>query len=70
MGSGSTGVSAKLTGRSFYGIEKEEEYYKIAQERIGSVEPEVVCTEDSQLTTQIHKEMKTVPTVKYESKKK
>ena len=69
MGSGSTGVSAKLTGRSFFGIEKEEEYYKIAQERIRFVDADVVTTEDSQLTTQIHKEMKTVPTVKYESKK-
>lgn len=34
MGSGSTGVACVNTGRSFVGIEKEEKYFKIAQERI------------------------------------
>lgn len=36
MGSGSTGVACKNTGRNFVGIELDEEYFKIAQSRIGS----------------------------------
>lgn len=34
MGSGTTGVVAKRTGRNFIGIELNEEYYKMARERI------------------------------------
>lgn len=34
MGSGTTGISAKLTGRKFIGYELEEEYYQIAEARI------------------------------------
>ena len=34
MGSGTTGVAAKNLGRYFIGIEKDPEYFKIAQERI------------------------------------
>lgn len=34
MGSGSTGVACKNLDRSFIGIEKEEKYFKIAEERI------------------------------------
>jgi len=34
MGSGTTGVACMKTGRRFYGIEKDEGYFKIAQERI------------------------------------
>jgi site-specific DNA-methyltransferase (adenine-specific) len=37
MGSGTTGVAAKQLGRDFIGIELDEEYFKIAQERINSV---------------------------------
>jgi len=35
MGSGSTGIAAKNLGFSFIGIEKEQEYFDIAQKRIG-----------------------------------
>jgi site-specific DNA-methyltransferase (adenine-specific) len=34
MGSGSTGVACMNTGRKFIGIEKEEKYFHIAEERI------------------------------------
>ena len=36
MGSGSTGVACKNTNRSFIGIEKDEEYFKIAEQRINA----------------------------------
>ena len=36
MGSGSTGVACKNTGRNFIGVELDEEYFKIAQSRIES----------------------------------
>jgi DNA modification methylase len=36
MGSGSTGVACKQTNRNFIGIEQDENYFKIAQERINS----------------------------------
>ena len=36
MGSGSTGVAAKNTHRNFIGIEQDESYFKIAQERMGA----------------------------------
>ena len=35
MGSGSTGVACASVGRKFLGIELEEEYFKIAQKRVG-----------------------------------
>ena len=34
MGSGTTGIACVNTGRDFIGIEKESEYFKIAQRRI------------------------------------
>ena len=37
MGSGTTGVAAKQTNRKFIGIEKEEKYFQIAQQRINSI---------------------------------
>ena len=36
MGSGTTGVAAKNTNRKFIGIEQDEKYFKIAQDRIGA----------------------------------
>ncbi|MEM3116470.1 MAG: site-specific DNA-methyltransferase, partial [Candidatus Pacearchaeota archaeon] len=41
MGSGTTGAVAKKLGRNFIGIEKEESYIKIANERIANVKPYV-----------------------------
>ena len=37
MGSGSTGVAAKNLNRNFIGIEKDETYFKIAQDRIAAI---------------------------------
>ena len=39
MGSGSTGVACMNTHRSFIGIEKDEAYFKIAQDRIKVTQP-------------------------------
>lgn len=36
LGSGTTGVAAVQTGRNFIGVELDEKYYKIANERIGN----------------------------------
>jgi len=41
MGSGSTGIGAKLEGFDFVGIEREDEYCKIAKARIDAWEVEV-----------------------------
>jgi DNA modification methylase len=39
MGSGTTGVAAIQTGRKFVGIEKEREYFEIAERRIQNAQP-------------------------------
>ena len=39
MGSGSTGVACKNTGRNFIGIELNDEYFGIAKERIEMQSP-------------------------------
>jgi len=66
MGTGSCGVSCKMTGRNFIGIEKETEYFEIAKNRIELANPGSIQISDHQLTTQIHKDMKTVPDKKHE----
>ena len=38
MGSGSTGISAMLEDFNFIGMEMDEEYFKIAEERINNYE--------------------------------
>ena len=68
MGSGSTGVSAKLTGRKFIGVEIDKRYFDISKKRIELVQFNVVNEKQQQLTTQIHKEMNTTPNKKYENK--
>ena len=40
MGAGSTGVAAVNTGRNFIGIELEEKYFQIAQQRIEKAQNE------------------------------
>ena len=42
MGSGSTGVGAKAEGFNFIGIEKEEEYCKIANARIDNIQKTLI----------------------------
>lgn len=37
MGSGTTGVACKNTGRKFIGIERDEGYFRVAQDRINGV---------------------------------
>ena len=66
MGSGGCGVSAKMTGRNFIGVEMDESYFEIAKTRIDSAQSHCVSPEDRQLTTQIHPDMNTVPEQKYE----
>ncbi len=39
MGSGTTGVACMNTGRKFIGIERDEGYFKIAQDRINAATP-------------------------------
>jgi len=36
MGSGTTGIACKNLNRSFIGIEKDEAYFKIAEQRINA----------------------------------
>ena len=38
MGSGSTGIAARLEGFRFVGMEMDEDYFKIAEARINSYE--------------------------------
>lgn len=67
MGSGSCGVSAKLTGRNFVGIEKDQKFFDIAKIRIDSVEENIVTFSDKQLSTQLPEKIQTTPDKKYET---
>lgn len=42
MGSGSTGVACQNTGRDFIGIELDENYFKIAKERINNIQSRLI----------------------------
>lgn len=66
MGSGSCGVSAKLTGRRFIGVEMDKEYFDIATVRINSAEVAQVTPADKQLSTQLPDDVQTTPNQKYE----
>jgi len=66
MGSGSCGVSAKMTGRNFVGIEREKEYFDIAKYRISNTDEDCVNREDKQLSTQLPATVVTTPNQKYE----
>lgn len=48
MGSGTTGVAAIQTGRNFIGIEKDQEYFKIAQRRIMAAQPPLFVEQPAQ----------------------
>ena len=50
MGSGSTGVAAANTGRKFIGIEKDNNYFEIAKERIEKLKKEVKNNEQSEIS--------------------
>ena len=41
MGIGSTGVACQLSGRSFIGAELDENYFKIAEQRISNTDSTV-----------------------------
>ena len=51
MGSGTTGVAAKQTGRNFIGIEKEKKYFEVASRRIAQA-PQPLFTEPPRQPTQ------------------
>jgi DNA modification methylase len=50
MGSGTTGVACKKLNRNFIGIELDEEYYKIACERINKEEEQQVSIFDYEIS--------------------
>ena len=66
MGSGGCGVSAKLTGRNFVGIEMTPKYFDIAQTRISQADENMVTPDHKQLSTQLPDDVQTVPDDKYE----
>jgi len=66
MGSGGCGVSAKLTGRNFVGIEMTKEYFDIASARINDAGENLVSPSDRQLSTQLPDGVQTTPDQKYE----
>lgn len=67
MGSGSCGVSAKMTGRNFIGIEQDTKYFEIAKSRIDQATENTVSESDRQLSTQLPSDVQTTPSSKYEA---
>ena len=55
FGTGTTGAVAKRLGRDFIGIEREDDYIKVANKRIKAVEP---CDEDSIALVQKREQMR------------
>ena len=67
MGTGSSAVASKMTGRQFIGIEKESEFFDISKFRVKLCKPNSIIETDLQLTTQISKDMITTPSDSHES---
>jgi len=44
MGVGSTGVAAVEMGRKFIGVEIDEDYFEVAQKRLGEVQPDLLSS--------------------------
>ena len=51
MGSGSTGVACKNTNRSFIGIEKDENYFKIAEQRMSLTAGDGILSKSRKFTS-------------------
>ena len=66
MGAGACGVSAKMTGRDFIGVEQDAKYFEIAKTRIAGVEEGSVGPTNKQLSTQLPDDVQTTPKEKYE----
>ena len=45
MGSGTTGVACVNTGRRFIGIERDADYFAIAERRIAEAQPQLLAAE-------------------------
>jgi len=43
MGAGTTGIASKMENRNFIGIEREKEYFSVAQQRISDVSVQEVA---------------------------
>lgn len=57
MGSGTTGVACANTGRGFIGIERDEGYFKIAQDRIEAAANETQHRQANQARIRVHHAM-------------
>ncbi|MEM9469744.1 MAG: site-specific DNA-methyltransferase [Pseudomonadota bacterium] len=57
FGTGTTGAVAKKLGRDFIGIEREDEYIKVANKRLKSIQP---CSEDT-ISTYSKREQMRIP---------
>ena len=61
MGSGGCGVATKMTGRKFIGIELDKDYFDISKKRIDCVIENTITSKEHLFTTQLTKDMKTLP---------